>query len=62
MKVALNNQMKGLELQKRGGSTGVSQLLKSVLTPLEFRVANCTFSLPVSLEYSYVHYKHPGRG
>lgn len=45
VKVALDKLMKDLERQRRAGSTGASQLLKSVLTTmLEFRVANCTSS------------------
>lgn len=60
MKVSLDKLMKELELQRTSGSTGVSQLLKSILTTvLEFSVANHTFSLPVSLSYSYLFCKLP---
>lgn len=52
--------MKELELQSMAGSTGVSQLLKSILTTvLEYSVANHTCSLSVSPGYSYLYCKHP---
>lgn len=41
MNDSLDKLMKELELQRMAGSTGVSQLLKTILRPvLEFSVAN----------------------
>lgn len=52
--------MKELELQRMTGRTGVSQLLKSVLTTVpEYSAANHTCSLSVSPGYSYLYCKHP---